>query len=42
MKPSEMAPNTAKVIEKILTQSLDSRFYKTLMGGPKTGQKLTS
>ena len=43
MKPSEVSSNSAQLLHKIICQNgLDPRFYKSILGGPQTGQKLSS
>eukprot|EP00871_Galdieria_phlegrea_P004272 jgi/Galph1/4846/GphlegSOOS_G3510.1 len=40
LKPSEQAPNTAHLLEALLSQYLDNDCYKVIVGGPEVGELL--
>lgn len=42
IKPSEISSHTERVLHTICENSLDQRFYRSVIGGPGVGQKLTT
>lgn len=40
IKPSELSPNTSKILEKIINNNFDETYIKVIQGGKETSQQL--
>ncbi len=42
LKPSELAPNTSRVLKRLFDDYLDQRFYRCIEGGVEVAKEVVS